>query len=225
MARQQGQKTSIVCSGGCNHRLHQDLVVRFLTDLERLVIYFMICRVPPHRRLDRYCCILKDIHQEKDLYASNSPLQLTSEERQEVIRMLNGDIYLMNHVCRYILLRLDAKLSEGTASYEYETISIEHVLPRRPSPNSDWVKFFPSKEVQEKYVNRLGNLVLLSRGKNMKAENYDFDIKKQKYFNTEKGISPFVLTTQVLHYQQWMPSIIEERQKQLIGILKQLWRL
>ena len=68
-------------------------------------------------------------------------------------------------------------------------------------------------------------IIDLSRVKNMKAANYDFDDKKQKYFRTSDGISPFVLTTQVLNHQEWTPAVIERRQSQLMGILKQLWRL
>lgn len=201
------------------------LVLRFLTDLERLVISFVICKTPPYKRIDRYCELLKAIHDGKDLYVPNSPLQLTSREGQEVFRMLNGDMYLMHHICRYVLLRLDAKLSEGTASYDYQTISIEHVLPQRPSPNSEWVKSFPSKEVRDKHVHRLGNLVLLSRGKNIRAENIDFDLKKRQYFTADGGISPFVLTTQVLQHREWTPAIIEKRQNELVSTLKSLWRL
>jgi uncharacterized protein with ParB-like and HNH nuclease domain len=81
------------------------------------------------------------------------------------------------------------------------------------------------KEVREKYVHRLGNLVLLSRGKNIRAENIDFDLKKRQYFTTDGGISPFVLTSQVLQHREWTPAIIEQRQNELIGALKQLWRL
>jgi len=202
-----------------------DLVLRFLIDLERLVVSFMICKTPPYRRIDRYCELLKAIDDRKDLYVPNSPLQLTSRECHEVLRMLNGDMYLIHHVCRYVLLRLDAKLSEGTATYDYQTISIEHVLPQRPAPDSKWAKSFPSKEVREKYVHRLGNLVLLSRGKNIRAENIDFDLKKRQYFTTDGGISPFVLTSQVLQHREWTPAIIEKRQNELIGALKQLWRL
>lgn len=202
-----------------------DQVLHFLVDFERLVICFVISRVPPYRRKDRYFEILQAIHDGKDLYASNSPLQLSSRERQEFYRLLNGDIYLASQARQYVLLRLDTKLSEGTASYEYETVSIEHVLPQGPSPDSNWVKAFPTKEIREKYVHRLGNLVLLSRSTNKKAENYDFEEKKQKYFTTRAGISPFVLTTQVLRHREWTPAIIEQRQNQLMGVLRDLWRL
>ncbi len=201
------------------------LVSRFLKDLERLVVSFVVCRIPPYKRIDRYCEILNFIYAREDLYAPNSPLQLTLRESRDFVRALNGDIYLMHHICRYILLRLDGLLSDGSASYDYETVSIEHVLPQRPAPESEWVQFFPTKEVHQKYVHRLGNLVLLSRGKNMKAENYDFDVKKNTYFRTKEGISPFVLTSQVLRHTEWTPAVIEQRQQALMANLKRLWRL
>lgn len=187
--------------------------------------YFMICKVPPYRRVDRYCELLDAIYDKKDLYIPNSPLQLTGRECQDLMRMLDGNMYQIPHICRYVLLRLDAKLSEATASYDYQTVSVEHVLPQRPAPDSQWVKVFPTKEIRDKYVHRLGNLVLLSRGKNMRAENCDFDEKKQRYFSTNGGISSFVLTTQVLRCREWTPAVVEQRQYELMGKLKHLWRL
>jgi len=207
------------------NRSQPDLLLRFLTDLERLAVSFMLRRTPPYQRFDRYYELLKAIHDGEDLYTPNSPLQLTPRECTEVYRILNGNMYQMHYVCRYVLLRLDAKLSEGTASYNYQTISIEHVLPQRPSPDSKWVRAFPTREIRDKYINRLGNLVLLSQGKNMKAENFDFDLKKRTYFTTNGGISPFVLTTQVLQQRDWTPAVIEQRQSQLMETLKQLWKL
>jgi len=201
------------------------LVLRFLTDLERLVISFMICKIPPYRRIDRYCDLLQSIYEKKDLYASDSPLQLKPRECADVLKTLSGNMYFIPHVCRYVLLRLDARRSEGVASYDYETISVEHVLPQRPAPDSNWMKTFPSMEMCEKYVHRLGNLVLLSRAKNLKAENYDFDEKKNKYFKSDGGVTPFVLTTEILDYREWTPGVIDQRQRRLIGMLKQLWRL
>nr|HET6904454.1 HNH endonuclease family protein [Ktedonobacteraceae bacterium] len=205
------------------HQPH--LVLRFLKDLERLVVSFIVCRMPPYRRFERYCEILNAIYDRSDLYGPKSPLQLNQRECQDFLRRLNGDIYLMHHICRYILLRLDDSLSEGTASYDYETISVEHVLPQRPSPESKWVEMFPTKEIRQQYVHRLGNLVLLSRGKNMKAENYDFDVKKETYFRTKDGISSFVLTSQVLRHDNWTPLVIEQRQNESISALKRIWRL
>lgn len=208
-----------------NHRQHQNLVVRFLVDLERLVVSFMICHVPPYKRVERYCQLLEAIYKEEDLFAPSSPLQLTPRERQETLRILNGDIYRLHYVCRYVLSRLDSYRSDSGALYDHQTISIEHILPQRPPFESKWNKAFSSREMRERYVHRLGNLVLLSKGKNMKAENFDFDEKKQKYFFADNVSTPFVLTNEIRDYKDWTPTIIDERQKRLIDALQQLWRL
>jgi uncharacterized protein with ParB-like and HNH nuclease domain len=211
-----------------HHRQHQGLVVRFLKDLERLVASFMLCRVPPYKRIDRYCNLLMAIEQEKDLFAPDSPLQLTASERKEMFHALNGNIYHLHYVCRYVLLRLDAYRTEKGASYDFQTASVEHVLPQRPAPDSRWCQLFPTKEERSRCVNRLGNLVLLSRTKNLMAENYDFEPKKAKYFFTNNLSTPFVLTNELRDtriYSDWTPAIIEQRQKSLMNTLQQMWRL
>ncbi len=210
------------------HRQDQSLVARFLKDLERLVVSFMLCRVPPYKRIDRYCDLLMAIDQERDLFTPDSPLQLTLSERKEMLSVLNGNIYRLHYVCRYVLLRLDAYRTESGASYDYQTASVEHILPQRPAPDSKWYQLFPTKEIHNKYVHRLGNLVLLSRGKNIDAENYDFELKKEKYFFANKLSTPFVLTNELRdtkEYSEWTPAVIEQRQRSLMGALQQMWRL
>jgi hypothetical protein len=77
-------------------------------------------------------------------------------------------------------------------------------------------------------VNRLGNLVLLSRGKNINAENFDFELKKEKYFFSGKLSTPFVLTNELRdtkEYSTWTPAVIERRQRMLMEAVQQMWRL
>lgn len=74
-------------------------------------------------------------------------------------------------------------------------------------------------------TDQASELALLSRKKNAEAQNYDFDKKKEKYFATKKGVSPFVLTTQVLQRAEWTPAIVNQRQQELLQRLKTLWRL
>ena len=157
-------------------------------------------------------------------YGPQSPLQLTPEEGAAVVDVLQSDVYL--HDARlYILLRLDASLSGGEASYEYHTITVEHVLPQNPPDGSRWTEWFPSQELRDSWVHRLANLVLLSRRKNSAAQNFDFDKKKTTYFTSSGGVSPFVLTTQVLKQAEWTPEILETRERELVAKLKQVWRL
>ena len=83
----------------------------------------------------------------------------------------------------------------------------------------------PMTAPYDAYVHRLGNLALLSRRKNAQAQNFDFDDKKQKYFSSDKGISPFVLTTQVLQQREWTPQVVSKRQELALAKLSELWRL
>jgi len=202
-----------------------DRLVEFFTDLDRLAAGLMIRRANINERIERYGRLIAVIERGEDLHTPDSPIQITSEEKNNILKMLDGDLYLIQKIRLYVLLRLDAALSEGEASYNFSNVSVEHVLPQNPASNSIWVKWFPSKEERERYVNRIGNLVLLSSGKNSQAQNYDFELKKQKYFTTKNGVSPFALTTQVLNEQEWTPEVIERRQKELIGVLKKVWRL
>jgi hypothetical protein len=123
-----------------------------------------------------------------------------------------------------ILLRLDTLLSGGGAKYDYQTITAEHVLPQSPPAGSKWLTWFPNANDQFQWVHKLGNLALLTRKKNSAASNYEFDKKKQSYF-AQGGVSPFVLTTQVLDKNEWTPAIVAERQKQLLALLENHWRL
>jgi len=207
------------------YRHQPEKLVRFFTDLERLAAGLMIRRTDINERVERYGRLLTAIEDGTDLYEPESPLQLSDEEARQIISTLNGDLYLIKRIRQYVLLRLDSTLSQGEATYDYPVITVEHVLPQNPSSDSVWITWFPAKELRDQYVHRIGNLALLSRRKNAQAQNYDFGRKKEKYFATEGGISPFALTTQVIQKNEWTPQVIEQRQKDLVQHLKTLWRL
>jgi hypothetical protein len=200
-------------------------LVDFLSDLERLAASMMLRCVDINKRIDRYGQILEWIEKGEDLKDAKSPLQLTDVERKEFVDELDGEIYRFSPDKRlYVLLRLDAALSDGSASYDYGVISIEHVLPQNPPSDSEWCKWFPDPQVREKQVHRLGNLLLLNFKKNSAANNKPFGVKKQAYF-TKGGVSPFALTTQAISETQWTEEVIERRQAMLTAKLKELWRL
>lgn len=202
-----------------------DKLQRFFTDLERLAAGLMILRVSINDRIERYAKLLAAIEGSSDLYALDSPLQLTDDERDDIIKTLDGDLYLIKKIRQYVLLRLDSALAEGEASYNYAVITVEHILPQNPSRGSTWEKWFPTPNERMRYVHRIGNLALLSRRKNTEAQNYEFEKKKQKYFASKKGISPFALTSQVLQQSEWTPEAIEQRQASSLQSLRTIWRL
>lgn len=201
-------------------------LVRFLTELERLAASLMIRRQYAHRRESRYNQALRAIEEGEDLSKAGSPIQLTQQERDETVGALSGDFYLMAATPRnYVLQRLDSSLADSGAVYDHKIITVEHVLPRNPSRDSEWMRWFPSEAERSRLVHQLGNLALLTRTKNLRAYNYDFATKKRSYFATKDGISPFALTTQVLQEHEWTPEVVERRQNELIAHLRKLWRL
>ncbi|HEV2659637.1 MAG TPA: HNH endonuclease family protein, partial [Ktedonobacteraceae bacterium] len=208
------------------NRDNPDLLLRFLQDLDRLSVGLLLLNTSYSRRSERYYQLQTAIKQGKNVYASGSPLQLSDDEQRDIYKALNGNLYINVNasLCKYILLRLDALLSDGSARYDFPTISVEHVLPQKPLANSEWLKRFPG-DARNRYLHQLGNLVLLSKQKNHDANNYDFAKKKAVYFSNRQGVSPFALTSQVLREPEWTPAVIQKRQHELVSKLASHWNL
>lgn len=199
-------------------------LTRFIRDLERLAYSMFIRRANINERIRRYADVLHAIERSEELFDDAAPLQLKDRERAELLKVLGGPIYSLPRVPRPLLLRLDSLLAEEGASYNYSTISIEHVLPQNPKSDSLWLKWFPDEEERAQWTDRIANLVLLSHRKNSQAQNYDFEEKKSKYFQ-RKSVAHFALTTQVLSKTKWDLGVLKRRQRNLISALKEEWRL
>ncbi|MGE6761649.1 DUF262 domain-containing protein [Corallococcus interemptor] len=201
-------------------------LVEFFQDLERLSAFFMFVRPTINVRLERYSQVLEAIDLNANLRADGSPLQLTQEEREEAMQVIEGDVYnAYPTVRRLILLRLDSEISAGGATYELDRLSVEHVVPQTVKPGSEWEKHFPDAGARQQMIHRLGNLVLLTRRKNSQASNYDFAVKKAKYFSTAEGVTNFALTNMVLKEDSWTSAHFQARQTDLSQRLKAIWRL
>ena len=198
---------------------------QFLQSLERLAAGFLVMRMGVNERLVRYGMLLADLQNGSEVLAPGSSLHLTNDDKEKILKGLDGNLYEMTKVRKYVLLRLDHALSGGGANYDYSIITIEHVLPQTPKEGSLWLKLFPEEKERAGWLHRIGNLVLLSRAKNSEAQNFEFEEKKEKYFKSNKGTSPFILTTQVLSEKEWTPFVLHRRQKELVGKLKEIWSL
>jgi hypothetical protein len=207
-------------------RQEPEAMAFFFRDLERLAYALLIQRAGINDRIERFSQLTNAIAKGGDLCEEKSPLQLTPAEQYRVYSQLDGPFYdtFAARARTTILLRLDTLLSGGGAKYDYQTITVEHVLPQQPPQGSNWLDWFPNPKDQYQWVHRLGNLALLTRKKNSSASNYDFDKKKQSYF-AHGGVSPFVLTTQVLGKKEWTPAIVAQRQAELLALLEQHWQL
>jgi hypothetical protein len=206
------------------HGQDGERVALFLRDLERLAASLMLRRIYAHERIERYVRVLHELEAGADLRRPESPLQLVAEEKQQALAALQGNIYGMGKAQLPLLLRLDALLSGGGASYDYDIVSIEHVLPQNPEEGGPWTLAFPDEEERRFWTHKLANLVLLTRRKNAEANRKPFAEKKEKYFG-KSGVSPFALTTQVLKETTWDREVLQRRQQELVGKLADEWRL
>ena len=206
------------------HPQNSSLLIRFMRDLERLAYVLFIRRANINERIKRYAQVIEYIDRNSDLFQPQAPLQLTAEEKTEVHMKLNGDIYNQPRIKTPLLLRLDGLLADGVVTYQRAVITVEHVLPQRPMAGSQWAEWFPDDEEREQWTHRLANLVLLSRRKNASASNYDFEKKKQEYFQ-KGGTTTFALTAQTLTETSWTPRVLHRRQKALLRTLAAEWRL
>jgi hypothetical protein len=132
------------------------------------------------------------------------------DEEAIIERLIKDDVYKKPYE-KYVLLRLELAVAELDQIREFTARTTEHVFPQTPEEGSEWSKL-ASAEERKKFVNKLGNLILLSQGKNSSASNKDFAEKKEKYLKTR--VSDFPRSSQVLGYSKWTQAIIDERTKE-----------
>jgi hypothetical protein len=178
-------------------------------------------------RIDRYGLILEEIEKDKSKTATLPSLLASSNEKQIATDAISGDVYNLSPAPKrtFVLLRLDAALSSGEANYDFETITVEHVLPQNPDANSLWLQWWQDPAIREQSVHKLGNLAMLNRRQNTGALNWEFDVKKQKYYQKKTGGSPFQITSRVLKETEWTPTVFQRHQHEAVAKLKEIWAL
>lgn len=200
--------------------------LQFLKDFDRLAYGLFILRFRRDPRILRYAKVLEAIETSNQLnFEAGGALALTSEEKRDILRALDGRIY-QNQPRRFttpILARLSNAIADPPIS-EFAKVTVEHVLPQNPDSESDWLASFPDLESREDWTHKLANLVLLSHKKNARARNFDFTRKKTEYFRRH-GMPSFAITSQVIGKSEWTPSILKTRQKYLLSVLEKEWRL
>lgn len=138
-------------------------------------------------------------------------------DNSSILDFINGDIYGKRQA-RYILLLANyLYLDEKTEFVIPDTIiSVEHILPQNPSDNSQWKQDFDD-ESREKWTNKIGNLIIITRKKNSSQSNKDFVQKKEKYFkaNVELGRSVYVMSK-----SSWTLNDLTDNHNEVLNKLK-----
>ena len=198
----------------------------FLKRLERLAACMHVCGYDVNMRIERYAKVLTALEQPHSAAQPVSAVELSDLEKKTFLTHLEGEVYLMTARRRnYLILRLDAFMSDGAATYDPSVLTIEHVLPQTVDDESVWAKQWPNVSDRNLWLHRLANLVPLTQRRNSQAQNYDFERKKKAYFGGKQGVSSYALTTQVLNTAIWTPAVVEQRQAELLEMLSTKWEL
>lgn len=208
------------------HQNDSSYILWFVRKLERLASFMLVTAQDVNQRMDRYKWVLVEIDNGTDTLDNPiKNIELTEWEKEQFKKALDGDVYLMPSIRRnFIIQRLDSFVSDGGASYDSKIFTIEHVLPQNPAADSKWMQDW-SETKHKLWLNRIANLVPLTRQRNSAAQNYDFDTKKTKYFLSKSGTSSYSLTTQVINQASWTPEIVEQRQSDLMEKFIEKWDL
>lgn len=187
--------------------------VAFLKVLDRKLSTDWITAATPTVRMENVNAILREIEASQDSAALLQSKTFTIN-KSDFERVINGDIYGRSFA-KYLLLKLDLIYrGSSTPMIPQAIASIEHILPRNPSADSQWVKDFSAAE-REEWTNKLGNLVLISRRKNTAQGNRDYVEKKEKYF--EKNIEMFPNSIRIYqNYPEWKLSDLKKNHSDVV---------
>jgi hypothetical protein len=193
-------------------------------NLERLAYFLFLTRADANTRIARYADVLDQLNPPAVPRDRSAGLNITGAEAFAMFAGMNGPIYLSSRVVKPLLLRLEQASTDGSATYDYPTITVEHVCPQNPSAGSQWKVAFPDSEAHADLVHRIGNLVLLAHRKNAAASNFDFDRKKETYFASGDTCA-FTLTAEVRGMTNWAEADVRARQMEMLGRLANAWQL
>lgn len=207
-----------------------EYILWFIQQLERLASFLHITAQGINARIDRYKSILEEMDaQPKHTFDRKlESIQLSNTEKEQFLMALDGEIYKMTGKRRnYVLLRLDSFVSCGGKKSDYSpnVLTIEHILPQKVDDGSEWGSLWPDIDERAFWLNRIANLVPLTRRHNSEAQNFDFDRKKNTYFKGRNGTTSYPLTTQVIDVIQWSPETVQARQEKLIATFRDAWDL
>ena len=125
-------------------------------------------------------------------------------------------------VTRYMLAEINDHLEndpEHRVAERTGRITLEHILPK--NSGKEWKGSLPTGEDPADYVELIGNLTLLEKGKNRGIAAASFADKKRKAFVQ----STLALNKEIAQCSNWTVSEILARSQRLAKTAQQVWRV
>jgi uncharacterized protein with ParB-like and HNH nuclease domain len=124
-------------------------------------------------------------------------------------------------LARYILGKINDYMGgpELVANIDPKVVNLEHILPQSPDPS--WKAAFASSVSWVEYVERIGNLTLLTTKINENIANQSFQKKREQAFKSSK----LALNEFLKRAKKWDEKEIERRQRNMAKVALQVWKL
>ena len=153
---------------------------------------------------------LKRVEPSRDMFAES--FLAFSYKNSEKGRMLT----------KYILGKIDSFYRETSEQkIDFYNVNVEHILPQKPCEKWGLTK----KDIKD-YVNKIGNLTLLSKRLNSKVQNQLVKDKIEFYRKSELPIAKELVKTLEKSKFKWGEKEIENRQKSLATIAyEKIWNM
>ncbi|QDY55557.1 DUF262 domain-containing protein [Helicobacter pylori] len=235
----------ILCTSILHHYSDQDIEA-----LKELLVKFyyqnwVAAREEPKKQTN--CNIIKALKENKSVESIASIVKKYLDDNNKITqnfreKLKDDHLYEQhkkaskNSWLKPILILVEYFMSDDPRPKRIEkgNFHVEHILPQKPDPSSQWVKDF-SEEKRELYTHSLANLTLLGGTKNTQASNLDFKDKKKIYMGEEiklnkkkpfKVMTCYKMTIDIAHhYTEWTPKSLEKRKEELIKIIESVLEL
>jgi uncharacterized protein with ParB-like and HNH nuclease domain len=177
----------------------------FVKEVEK---YYLAHFLAGQRKDERYAEYAKLLALIEAAKTPKAAIDIIDYDEDEIVEVVTAPIMYGKAYAKYVLLRLELATCELDRVHNFSARSIEHVFPQNPEDDSEWAELEGADE-PIKFVHSVGNLVLLSKGKNSSASNLDFAEKKEKYL--KKRVSDYPRSIEILGYDEWDIAVIAKR--------------
>lgn len=121
-------------------------------------------------------------------------------------------------LAKYILAKLEERISSRACDPDTDPATIEHVLPE--NPGEAWEETY-SSDRWEQGAYRLGNLTLLESGLNSEAGSKDYRGKLDAHRKSRYALTKGILE---MAPEEWTEELVASRQERLARLAAQVWR-
>ena len=208
-----------------DYRHNPDRASALLVEVERFAYLLRLLCYGAGKRQRRFGPAIEVIRAGGGDVLKSPAWEITRDEQRTISHHLK-DLHRRNAgMAKLVLMRLEDELAGQPLRADPSELTVEHILPLRPAPTSDWKRLFADAETRADCQASLGNLALVTTRQNDRAKNKDFAEKLAIYREAEPGAPLLVSNGDILSASCWSAEDIRTREDRMLDILARIWRL